>query len=146
MNQKRELYEGFHERMSAASKSGFHLEASWYCYAMIEDRLSSLLKNTGGIGRNGSARPIRMLGKKLEELNNRATSDELLKSCLPSQEVHDWKENRNSLMHAMADGSLSLSEIEKQAYLLTLSGEKLIKNLSAAAMRLKKHRSKVASP
>lgn len=143
MNEKRKLYENFFERMSAAKAAGFNLEASWYCYAIIEDRLTSLLRSSGGVGQNVSARPIRMLGPKLKELKQRANNNALLKSLLPSQEIHDWKEERNDLMHAMAGGSLTIEEIDKRAYLLITNGEQLVKQLAASAMRMKKHGNKV---
>lgn len=145
MDAKRGLYEGFFERMQTAKDAGFNLEASWYCYAMIEDRLLSMLRNSGGAGRNGSAEPIRMLGEKLAELQRRSSSNALLKSCLPDVEINEWKDKRNDLMHAMAAGVLSIPEIDKEAYLLSQSGQTLLKKLSAGAMRLKKHSAKVPS-
>ena len=48
MNTKRELYEELYERMNTAHDAGFNLEASWFAYAVIEDRLLSLLRNSGG--------------------------------------------------------------------------------------------------
>ena len=144
MKQKRELFEGFHKRMEAAIETHHYLEASWYAYALIEDRLSSLLRNSGGVGRNGSSTPIKMLGPKLTELNSRASSDELLKANLLYDDADQWRDDRNQLMHAMADGLLSQSDIDKNAYLLATKGVKLVKELSSAAMRLKKHRAKVS--
>ncbi len=143
MNSKRELFEGFHAKMNKAIEQGFCLEASWYIYALIEDRLVSMLRQSGGTGRNGSSNPIKMLGPKLGELERRAASDELLRHNLSEARISEWKEKRNSLMHAMADGSLSQTEIDKQAYLLAADGRELLKEVSAAAMRLKKHRAKV---
>lgn len=142
MSQKRELFEGFHDRMDTAIERKFYLEASWYAYAIIEDRLVSMLRQSGGIGRNGSSNPIRMLGKKVDELKSRAETDKLLDSYFEPQSIFDWADQRNTLMHAMADGSLSQAEIDKQAYLLAMNGRDLVRDVSAAAMRLKKHRSK----
>ena len=143
MTQKRELFEGFHKRMDAAIESKFYLEASWYAYAIIEDRLVSMLRQSGGIGYNGSPNPIRMLGKKVDELRNRGATDKLLDANLEPQSIFDWAEQRNTLMHSMADGSLSQAEVDKQAYLLAMNGRELVRDVSAAAMRLKKHRTKV---
>jgi hypothetical protein len=143
MNKKRELFEGFHKRMDEAINQNFYLEASWYAYAIIEDRLVSMLLQSGGIGLNGGSAPIRMLGKKLSELERRAGNDELLKVNLVPSKIRDWASSRNELMHAMADGSLDQQLIDKNAYLLATSGKALVRDISAAAMRLKKHRAKV---
>lgn len=143
MDKKRTLFEGFHERVRSAIDSEKYFEASWYIYALIEDRLSSLLRNSGGVGRNGSSTPIKMLGPKLGVLSERAEIDALLRSCLPCAELDQWRDDRNELMHAMADGLLTQSEIDKKAYLLATNGVDIMKELSAGAMRLKKHRSKV---
>lgn len=144
MNNKRVLFEGFHKRMDEAINQNFYLEASWYAYAIIEDRLVSMLRQSGGIGQNGGSAPIRMLGLKLKELKLRALSDELLKTNLMASKIEDWASSRNDLMHAMTDGSLEQQQIDKNAYLLATSGKTLVKDISAAAMRLKKHRAKAS--
>ena len=142
MNPKRTLFESFHDRMNNAIEKRFYLEASWYAYALLEDRLVSMLKQSGGVGKNGSNTPIKMLGPKLGELKSRANTDKLLLENLPATKIHDWKEERNDLMHAMAEGTMTQAEIDKKAYLLALQGRELVKEVSAAAMRLKKHRAK----
>lgn len=142
MNSKRTLFEGFHDRMNAAIEKKFYLEASWYAYALLEDRLVSMLRQSGGIGQNGSSTPIKMLGRKLRELKNRARTDKLLSENLPVDKIDGWKNERNDLIHAMAEGTMTQTEIDKKAYLLALQGRDLIKEVSAAAMRLKKHRAK----
>ncbi|UWQ31637.1 hypothetical protein K3555_13650 [Leisingera sp. M527] len=144
MNDKRELFEGFHDRFGRAIEQGFYLEASWYIYALIEDRLVSMLRQSGGVGEKGSTTPIKMLGPKIKELKRRAVSDGLLQQNLPDTALSEWSSRRNSLMHAMADGNLSQEEIDKQSYLLATNGKELVKEVSAAAMRLKKHRAKVS--
>jgi hypothetical protein len=80
---KNALYKAFISRMESASDSSMHFEASWYAYAVLEDRLVSLLQNSGGVGENSggsSGKPIRMMGPKLKELHRRAKKDELLKA------------------------------------------------------------------
>ncbi|MGJ8596776.1 hypothetical protein [Sulfitobacter sp.] len=142
MSNKRPLFEVFHERMSSAIERKFYFEASWYAYAILEDRLLSMLRQSGGVGRNGTTTAIRMLGPKLGELKNRSTTDKLLKENFPETKIDAWKDKRNSLMHAMAEGTRTQTEIDKEAYLLATQGRDLVKEVSAAAMRLKKHRLK----
>lgn len=67
---KQALYKTFMSRMDAAYDARMYLKSSWYAYAVLEDRLVSLLRNSGGIGEdNGGAsgKPIRMMGSKLKE-------------------------------------------------------------------------------
>lgn len=142
MNSKRVLFETFHDRMNDAIEKGFYLEASWYAYALLEDRLISMLRQSGGVCKSGSNKPITMLGPKLGELMSRAGTDKLLSENLPATQINDWKNERNDLMHAMAEGTMTQAEIDKKAYLLALQGRELVKEVSAAAMRLKKHRAK----
>lgn len=42
-------------------------------------------------------------------------------------------------MHSMADGSLSILQIEKEITILAINGTKLVRDFAAAARRVKKH-------
>jgi hypothetical protein len=132
--------------MDITYDSSMYLEASWYAYAVLEDRLVSLLKNSGGIGeKNGGAggKPIRMMGPKLKELTRRAKKDKLLKENFEHDKLNDWKESRNNLMHAMGDATLTISDIDIAAKQLAKDGRELVREYASAARRLKKHRDKV---
>lgn len=139
---KRSLYETFIERIDGHISSRNFFEASWYIYAVLEDRMISMLQNSGGATLN-NGNPIRMLGPKLSTLKTRATSDTLLDVNFPHDAIFDWKEKRNDLMHAMAEGSLDIDQIDEAAKSLAEEGQKLVRNVSACAMRLKKHRNKI---
>lgn len=145
MNDKRSHYEALITKMAKANQDEYYLEACWLAYAIMEDRLLSALRNSGGENyRNG--KPIRGIGKKSQEINYRKKKDDLLKAYFSDHlmdRVYDWKESRNDLAHAMADGSKTMSEIYKAAYLLCEKSDRLVKDLGSAAMRLKKHRDKV---
>ena len=129
-------YEELLARLDAARKEGFHLEASWIAYAVVEDRIDSALGLTGGIP------PKIMLGKKLEHLRNRLSGDaELRKATAAGQvldEVERWKNSRNPLMHSMAAESLPWEDLEKNAAALSADGRETVRNLCSAIMRLKK--------
>jgi hypothetical protein len=45
----------------------------------------------------------------------------------------------------MADGTQTISEVDKAAYLLSSNAKKLVRDVSNAAQLLKKHRSKVSA-
>jgi len=142
------LYKTFMSRMDKAFQSEMYLEASWYAYAILEDRLVSLLKNSGGIGEkkgNANGKPIRMMGPKLKELTRRAKKDPLLKANFEHDRLNTWKESRNNLMHAMGDATMAIEDIDLDAKKLAEEGRRLIREYAAACRRLKKHRDKVAA-
>lgn len=140
---KRALYSLFITRMSEAHEAGQYFESSWYAYAVLEDRLRSLLRSSGGEGVGGPGKPIRMLGPKLKELKHRAKSDALLKANFEYDRLNTWKDARNNLMHAMADASMSVEHIDGAAKQLSEEGALLVRVFSAACQRVKKHREKV---
>lgn len=144
---KQALYKAFIARMNEAYDSSMYLEASWYVYAVLEDRLISLLRNSGGIGENNggsSGKPIRMMGPKLKELSRRAKKDELLKANFEHDNLNTWKESRNNLMHAMGDATMPIADIDTAAKKLAEDGMALVREYAAACRRLKKHREKVS--
>lgn len=142
MIEKRTLFENFHSRLENEISNKRYFEASWYVYALLEDRMISMLENSGGVPQPPPGRFL-MLGAKVSHLVRRCTSDELLKANFDPAPVRAWVQERNELMHGMANGTLSLVEIDKRKYLLATKGKELIRDVSSGAMRLKKHRQKV---
>lgn len=140
---KQELYAELFRRMIEANKGHRWIETSWYAYALLEDRLLSLLRSSGGEGKGGPGKPLRMLGPKLGELKERANKDDLLRANLAHGEIHAWKEKRNDLMHAMAYGCMTIADIDAAAEKLAVEGAQLVSSVAAACRRMKKHRHKV---
>lgn len=83
------------------------------------------------------------LGEKLAVLKTRMASDPLLAAYLPYADLHAWKTLRDQLMHSMADGTSTIAQIDRDAGKLALDGARLVRDLTAVAARLKKHRKKV---
>ncbi|NKB33953.1 MAG: hypothetical protein GKR91_12725 [Pseudomonadales bacterium] len=152
MQDKREHYEILLDKMALAHEQEFHLEASWIAYSILEDRLLSALKRSGGTTYpNGD--DIRMLGQKIQELiarraelnDQHATGDKLLGAYFSLNlldKLKDWKDRRNDLMHAMADSTKTIAELSKETYLLSLDSKQIVKDTCNAARLLKKNRSK----
>lgn len=138
---KQALYKTLIERMDASTKSNNYFESSWYAYTILEDRLRSMLRNSGGEN-FGNGKMIRMLGPKIEELTKRAASDPLLKANFEKSMLTKWKKDRNDLMHQMADGSLTIEQIDESVKSLAERGAHLARLYSASSRRLKKHRKK----
>lgn len=137
---KSSLYREYITRMDAAHREGQNLQAIWYAYAILEDRLISMLDNSGGVPVDKKGKPIRMLGPKREALAKRTKTDPLLKVNFDNRAIRLWSKDRNDLMHGMADGSLSLQQVDSLAQQTADTGVSLVRSVCSAAMRLKKHR------
>lgn len=136
---KAKLYEQMIARMDHALAEKQFLQAAWYAYAILEDRMTSLLRWSAP---NPQAAQIpRMLGPKLQELKSRAQNHRLLAANYVYAELHRWKEDRNDLMHQMADGVLAIEDVDILAEALALEGARLVRTYSAAARRFKAHSS-----
>jgi hypothetical protein len=57
-----------------------------------------------------------------------------------------WKDRRNRLMHALADGRTSHAKLGKESYLLAIDGHELVKPVCRAVRLLKRNRHQVAIP
>ncbi len=147
-HRKKKHYEELMVRMTKAILAEFYLEASWYAYAIVEDRLVAVLKRSGGaLDAGGNA--IRMLGPKLKLIRARRKKDALLQAYFPEAilgSIDTWKDERNDLMHAMADASAPLAEIDKRAYLLATRGQELVKSVCRHQRQLKNNRHKIPVP
>lgn len=145
---KQEKYESLIAKMKSAYDDEYYLETSWIAYAILEDRLLSALSQSGGIPKRRH-KPIRMLGPKVDEIDKRRKKDKLLNAYFTDDlmsRIKDWKEQRDSLMHSMADGSESIESLNKASCLLAQRAIPLIKLVCAAARTLKNNRSRVPIP
>lgn len=145
MADKRKLLGTIMAKMEAAHKGGHHLEAAWYAYAILEDRLRSALRTSGGERGGPKNKPLRMAGEKLGELIERAAHSSVISQALPLTDLKAWVKSRNDLMHSMLDGSMTEHDIGRSAQKLSSSGLALVKKLAVSTMRLKKHRNQTPS-
>ncbi|OBX36752.1 hypothetical protein A8U91_01099 [Halomonas elongata] len=93
MAEKNNHYKELMGRMSQAHEQEFYLEASWFAYTVLEDRLLSALRQSGG-ATYANYRPIRMFGKKMQEIRQRKRSDPLLAVYFDDplmDRIHQWK-------------------------------------------------------
>ena len=150
---KRELYKVLIERMEAAHATNNLLGAAWYAYAILEDRLVSLLRNSGGLNdKNGQ--PLRlMMGPKFKELKRRVNAksqnkhvDPLLRINVELTTLDKWIDQRNKLMHGIAEGELTIEEIDTMIAYVAGTGIDLVRDFARAAARVKKHRKQFPLP
>ena len=129
--QKYENYKEQFKRLNRSLSNGFYLEAMFIAYAIIEDRTESILRH----GELWEAYLKKRKGKD-PTLNSKITyiqgqvngnnkllhryfSDDLLEQIL------QWKEDRNRLIHALLQQSLAHNEVRAIAE----RGDALVKKL-----------------
>lgn len=133
---KHELYRALIERMDAALSNRCFFEASWYAYAILEDRLISLVQSSTPPGT--TERTPRGMEKKMRILRDRTLANSSLSAFFKDVELDAWRKRRNQLMHAMAEGTLTIADVDAQGESLAEEGARLVRVYAAAAMRLKK--------
>ena len=117
-------YENYREqfkRLNNALHNGFILEAMFIEYAIMEDRTESILRHTGKWdvymksrkGRepniDSKIRYIQKIAEEKKTLPNKYFSDTLLNDIL------QWKEDRNRLIHALLKQQLEHGEVGELA-------------------------------
>ena len=119
--QKYENYKEQFQRLNKALAGGFNLEAMFIEYAIIEDRTESVLRHTGlwdayiksrkghGVTLNSKISYIRKRADSGHKLLKKYFSDDLLEQLL------DWKEERNRLIHALLKQEFAPHEISTLA-------------------------------
>lgn len=141
LQSKRNSYEEIIHRLDSALDQGFNLEASWITYALFEDRTTSALAKSGGVlvSKNNSFISIEV---KLKELKSRSLTHAglqragLINALL--DEIIDWKNKRNALMHTLAEVPRPWEDINNDAQNLAIEGREIIARYSSAIMRLSK--------
>ena len=116
--QKYENYRNQFSRLDKALKAEFYLEAIFIAYAIMEDRTESVLRHTGaweayeksrknrGVTLDSKIRRIQKMAENKQHICHRYFSDDTL------QQILNWKNTRNVMIHALlkqklADGELA---------------------------------------
>ena len=138
--QKYRNYQTQFSRLNKAMKEEFYLEAIFIAYAIIEDRTESILRHAGKWesyeksrrGRNATLdSKIRYIQKMAEEKNTLANRH-LANGTL--QQIWEWKEERNRMIHALLKQKLEDDELET----LAQTGKDLASNLRTMANHFKR--------
>ena len=120
------------QRLKKAMDNGFLIEAIFIEYAMIEDRAEAVLRYENNtinskhhVTINRKLNKIKMLLTNKNSLISRYFSSELI------DEVIEWKDKRNPMIHAMMKQSLStegLRELAEEGLALTKTMNRLSTN------------------
>lgn len=125
--QKYENYKEQMGRLKKALKEQFYLEAISIEYAIIEDRIESVLRHSDVF------RPDKhnMLNKKLNRLEEvQRKKDGLARKYFSDElisEIHSWKNERNPMTYALLNLKLHTEDLAD----IALRGEALVKIVSS---------------
>ena len=138
--QKRENYVEQFKRLKKALDNGFNLEAIFIEYTIIEDRTESILRHGGyweayiksrkghGVTIDSKIRYIQKQAENKKILLNQYFSTPLL------EEILEWKEKRNRLIHALLKQSLGADDVAN----IAKEGEQLTKSIRTVTERYKR--------
>ena len=129
--QKYENYKELFKRLNKALANGFHLEAMFIEYAVMEDRTESIIRHAGLWEAYLRKRGTRgaTINSKITYIQGKVTSgDKLLARYFSDNllnQVLAWKEERNRLIHALLKQQFEHNEIME----LAAQGNELVKTL-----------------
>jgi hypothetical protein len=98
---KASIYKKYISQLERTEKECYHFESAWLTYVLLEDRLLSILRNTGGEN-DSRGRQIRMMGPKIGKIKARLTSNSILRGHLEAKDLiprlEEWKGNYKKQM------------------------------------------------
>lgn len=113
--QKYENYKQQMGRLSRAMRAEFYYEVIFIAYAVLEDRTESALRHAGVYNPDRhkdlsrKLHRIEELARQKKSLPNKYFSTELL------QQIREWKEKRNALIHALMKNTQDQDELKQIA-------------------------------
>ena len=118
------------KRLDKAINNCFYLEAMFIAYAIMEDRTESILSYEGNeirsrnfVSINRKLNKIKSIAEERGSLPEKYFADDLI------DEILNWKEERNQLMHALMKQSLTTESLQTVA----LKGKELARALANRA-------------
>ena len=132
---KHENYREQFNRLKRALASEFYLEAIFIEYTIIEDRTESILRHAGKwdaylkkrgryqVTLDSKIAYIQDFAREKKSIAHKYFSDTLM------DEILEWKEERNRLIHALLKQTLTAEEVSEIAH----TGERLTKELRTRA-------------
>ena len=124
-------------RLKKAMNAKFYLEALFIEYAVIEDRTEAILRYEENTI-NAKEGEFVSLNRKLKKILKIAAEENTLANRYilvnVISEIQDWKENRNSLIHALMKQQVTTEEITQ----IAAKGEELTKQIIKIATGYKR--------
>lgn len=125
-------YANYREQMGRLKKAidnQFYLESIFIEYAILEDRLESILRHSGKWApKPGTFVSIDTKRKRVAKLAEEKTSlAHKYFSAALTDDIEAWSRNRNQLIHALMKQSLHTEDLRN----LAVQGQELVKTLCA---------------
>ena len=121
-------------RLKKAMAAQFYLEAIFIEYAVMEDRLESILRHSGAFNpkKHNRIKPklscVADLGREKKSLLHRSFSVEFIEG------IYQWIDARNQLIHALMKQNLHTEDLQK----IALEGQQIVKQLNSKATNYRK--------
>ncbi len=138
---KNARYSDLSERLKLAIEKEFYYEAIFIEFAIIEDRVLSMLKYAGVDYLNKKGQPIKLAERLKRIEQHSAFQDDYTKKHITSDLINDiytWKDRRNVLIHDLVNNEYDNEEIKE----LALQGVELVKVLNNKSTLVNNHRKK----
>jgi hypothetical protein len=126
---KQKRYSNLMVKLSKATNNEYYYEAIFLEYAIIEDRLESLLKHAGLKFKKDDGRNIEMNIKINKIKSGKNFQDKYIKKHLDNEFINrldKWRDTRNKLIHNLVNIEYDDSNIKN----LALEGECIAKRLN----------------
>lgn len=112
-------------RLKKAMNAGFYIEAIAIEYAVIEDRMESILRHSNKFNPDKHTTLTKKLNRVSEIQRNKTG---LLRKYITEElieEIHEWKNNRNPVVHALLKLNLNTEDLKSIAE----KGQSIVKTL-----------------
>lgn len=132
-------YKDLMEKLKKSINNEFYYESIFIEYAILEDRTESLLRHANLKYRENDGKEF-SLYKKLKRIEESPIfyKDKYINKHIKIEllyRIHDWKNKRNDLIHALIKTKYNNDDIKK----IALEGNELIKILNNKSTLVNKH-------
>lgn len=135
--EKFEIYKTMKVQLKKSITSGFYYQAIFIEYAILEDRVNSLLRHAGLNTENNKGEDL-SISRKLNKLKScKPFSDSKMRKRLPIDfidEITSWKKQRDSLIHELAKIKYDDESVRETA----LRGKELIDKFDNTVKKINK--------
>ena len=136
--EKRNRYALLMKKLDIATKQNFYYESIFIEYAIFEERMDSLM-------RHGKMKKLQKLHFKINAIKAADWfKDKEVQKYISNKtldEIIEWKDKRNKLIHDLVNCTYGAEEIES----IAKAGEKLVKNFNSKSTAVNKYLDKKMS-
>lgn len=141
---KTQLYKDLLARMTKSNAEEFYLESSWIQYAIIEDRLNSVIRHAYPERGTELLETLRGMDRKITHITDKIHPKD--QDCATTvhklllKTITKWKDRRNDLMHEIESAG-SYTMLQSRTKKLALEG---VKHVNDICNRVRKYKEAVS--